>query len=98
MNNTVVATSFWKRFVGLMGRNRLHDEALIFPRTNAIHTFFMKIPIDVLFVDKKGQVLRSVCRVQPWKLGPAAKGAAWTIELPAGTLHGAEVLQFVQGG
>lgn len=95
VTKAVVANSFWRRFVGLMGRDRLNDEALIFPRTNAIHTFFMKVPIDVLFVDKRGQVVRSVCQVPPWKIGPTAKGATWTIELPAGTLHGDEDLRFL---
>jgi uncharacterized membrane protein (UPF0127 family) len=69
---------------GLLGRTSLDDEALVIAPCNAVHTFFMAFPIDVLFVDKQGQVLKVVPDVRPWRIAGALRGFA-TIELAAGT-------------
>lgn len=46
-----VATGMLQRIVGLLGHSSFHEgEALILPRCNAIHTCFMRFPIDALFV------------------------------------------------
>ncbi|MDA8194635.1 MAG: DUF192 domain-containing protein [Thermaerobacter sp.] len=90
--HATLANTFWSRFRGLMGRSTLlPGTAFVFPRTNAIHTFFMRFPIDVVFVDREGRIVRIVKRVPPWRMGPVAWSAAWTVELPAGTLVGDEV-------
>ena len=46
---------------GLLGRAGLApSEALVIAPSNAIHTFGMRFPIDVLFVDRSGKVLKRV--------------------------------------
>ncbi|MEA2622370.1 MAG: uncharacterized protein QOH61_1280, partial [Chloroflexota bacterium] len=44
------ARSFWGRFRGLMGRASLPDGEGLYIAGNSIHMFFMRFPIDALFV------------------------------------------------
>ncbi len=60
-------------------------DAMVFPRCNAVHSFFMGMPIDVLFVDKNRTVLKKVSCLRPWHPGVFCPGAADVIELPAGS-------------
>ena len=76
---------------GLLGRHGLDDEALVIAPCNAVHTFFMKFAIDVLFVDKQGRVTRVVHGVRPWRITGALRAFA-TIELAAGTAARAGVV------
>ena len=48
--------------------------------------FFMRFPIDALFVDRAGRVVRAVRDLRPWVPVVAARGAADVIELRAGTI------------
>ena len=74
------------RRTGLLGRDRLEEgHALIIAPTNAVHTFFMRFAIDVVFVRKNGLVVRTHHAVKPWRIAGALRGHA-AIELPAGTL------------
>ena len=70
---------------GLLGRHALElDEGLLLRPAASIHTAFMRFPIDAVFVDDEGRVLRVADRIKPWRTA-AAKGAKAVIELPAGT-------------
>ena len=60
--------------------------AMIIAPTNAIHTFFMKFAIDVLFVAKDGLVVKARHAVRPWRMSAAWRAHA-VIELAAGTLQ-----------
>ena len=52
------ATTLTTRIKGLIGQEALLDqEALWIPACPSIHTFFMKFPIDVVFTDRKFQVV-----------------------------------------
>jgi uncharacterized membrane protein (UPF0127 family) len=94
----VVAERFFERFRGLMGRRELRPgEAMWFPRCNSVHTWFMRIPIDVVFlraVDgaQSGHgryvVTSARARVRAWRALPLWDARAQdTLELPAGTLE-----------
>jgi uncharacterized membrane protein (UPF0127 family) len=69
---------------GLLGRSGLPDgHAIILAPSNGIHTFFMKFPIDVMFVSRDGRILR-ICQDLPaWRIRFALKAFA-VIEFPAG--------------
>ncbi|MGH2907369.1 MAG: DUF192 domain-containing protein [Solirubrobacterales bacterium] len=56
--------------------------ALRFPRCRSVHGMFLREPLDVLFVDRDGAVLR-VTRLEPWRV-VYCPGAAETFELRAG--------------
>ncbi len=62
------------------------DEALVISPCSAIHTFFMKFPIDAAFVGLDGRVLRVARDIRPWRtIGPVAH-ARTVIEMSAGSL------------
>ena len=84
-----LARSFMARGRGLMGRTSLPTGyALIIYPEWSIHTFFMRVPIDVLFVDKKNVVVGLQHAMPPSR--PFAGVAPWrghyVIEMPAGVL------------
>lgn len=70
--------------VGLLGRASLpaHEGLLLEPAWS-IHTWFMRFPIDVVFLDGDGRVVRVVERLGPWRLA-SARHARAAIELAAG--------------
>jgi uncharacterized protein len=80
----LVAETLFSRFMGLQGKRALpKGGGLILIPTNAIHTLFMMMPIDVVFVSQAGRVLRIGRRLRPWRLGPIVPRALYCIELPA---------------
>jgi uncharacterized membrane protein (UPF0127 family) len=82
-----VARTSWSRFVGLMGRAELPAGAgLLIEPCNSIHMFFMRFPIDALFLDRDRRVKRVLLRLKPWRVSPMVFGAKSVVELPAGTV------------
>ena len=73
-----------------MTRDVPPGEGLLIERTSSIHMFFMRYPIDVVFVDRSGRVTRTVSRLRPWRLVWWARGARDCIELRAGALEGTD--------
>ena len=54
VSNLSVADSFRTRAQGLIGRSSMDDnEGMWFPNSNWIHTLFMSMPIDVIYLNKK---------------------------------------------
>lgn len=80
------ARSFAGRLRGLMFRRAVPGDGLLFRPAGSIHTAFVRFPIDVLFLDRAGRVLKACRRVPPWRLRLAPRRAALLVELPAGTL------------
>ena len=63
-----VAETFLQRLLGLMFRRDLPEgQGLLIARCNAIHTFFMRFPIDAVFLDADGAIVRVVRDIQPWR-------------------------------
>lgn len=81
------ADTFRKRFLGLMGQKTLTtgDGLLLIP-CNGIHTFFMRFPIDVLYLNHYYQILDVYEEVKPWRALPFRKTAKYVLELPAGKI------------
>src|SRR5688572_13164254 len=76
----------------LLGRDRLDEgHALIIAPTNAVHTFFMRFPIDIAFVRKDGRVVGTHHAVKPWRIACTLRGHA-AIELPTGTLTNSDTV------
>ena len=80
----VVADTFLSRLRGLLGRRELHaDESLLLSPASSIHTFFMRFPIDVVFLDSDLTVLATREPVRPWRTA-SCRRARSALELPAG--------------
>jgi uncharacterized protein len=94
-----IASSFWARFRGLMGRPSLPSgEGLWFPRTSSIHMLFMRFAIDCVFLSRPaGDGSREALAVRhalpPWRgIVWTVRGADGVLELPSGTLAAAGVV------
>ena len=73
------------RMRGLMGRPSLEPgEGMLIRRTGSIHTFFMRFPIDLVFLDRGGKIARIMPNVKPWRLTAPVFGARSALELEAG--------------
>ena len=76
---------------GLLGRDSLGaSSALMLSPCFAVHTAFMRFPIDVVFVDGDGRAVRIVRDLTPWRIAGAWR-AQRVYELPAGKLQTRDV-------
>lgn len=77
-----LADSFFKRFKGLMFRKSMpQNSALLLSPCNAIHTFSMRFPIDVVYLDSDARVVHIEKSMQPNKVGKSIKTALSVLEL-----------------
>ncbi len=82
------ASSLLSRMQGLLGSSSLSANAgLWILRCNSIHTFFMKYPIDCVFVDKSMKVTSIKSDVEPFRMVWPQRKADSVIELAAGTVQ-----------
>src|SRR5450432_3863744 len=73
------------RRAGLLGRKRLEPgEGLWISPCESVHTFFMKFPIDLVYLDKSRKVRKVRHAVPPWRLSMCLSAHS-ILELPAGT-------------
>ena len=80
----VVADNPWTRMKGLLGRRGLDEgEGLLIRPTGSIHMFFMRFPIDAVFLDRELRILKVVPDLKPWRIA-AAKDAKQVLEIGAG--------------
>jgi len=90
-----VADGLWARFMGLMGRPGLDDDAGLWLTGNGIHMMFMRFPIDAVFLghpdaarDGARPVLSVHRALRPWTgLVPLVRGASGVLELPVGAIE-----------
>lgn len=84
LENLEFADTFYKRFKGLMGRkNLMMKTGLKIDPCNSIHCFFMRIPIDIIFLSKDDIVVKIIHDMKPWSVSPIVKGAQYVIEANA---------------
>lgn len=81
-----IATSYRARTKGLLGRDSL-DGALLLSPANSVHTFRMRMPIDVAYLDRRLRVV-AVRTMPPGRLGLPRLRARHVIEAEAGTMEG----------
>ncbi|MBZ5584159.1 MAG: DUF192 domain-containing protein [Acidobacteriia bacterium] len=74
-----------ERRTGLLKHKSLAPgEGLWIEPCESVHTFFMKFPIDLVYLDKHNKVKKVRRAVPPWRLS-ACLTAHSVLELPAGT-------------
>ncbi len=80
-----LASSYWARFWGLMFRRSLPEGGgILLTKSASIHSCFMFMRFDAVFVDHDGRVTKVVHALRPWWLAFGGKGGKHTVELPAG--------------
>ncbi|MGN1362741.1 MAG: DUF192 domain-containing protein [Methanobrevibacter sp.] len=83
-----ICNSFLKRFKGLMLKNKIEYPLLfIIPKNYIlkakIHSFFMRIPIDIIFIDNENKIFE-ICSLKPWKFYKPKKESKYILELEYG--------------
>lgn len=81
------AESALERTRGLLGRNGLPSGTLmLLPRCNLIHTFGMRFPLDLMFIDRHYCIRKIVRNVKPGRLAWGGWAARQTLEAQSGWL------------
>lgn len=82
------ADRIWTRMLGLMGKKKLEEQrALLIYPCQQIHTFFMRFPIDCVFIDKDYKVIHLAENVKPWHVSKKVPKAYGVIELASGVIE-----------
>lgn len=81
-----------ERMRGLLGSSPHPSEALIIAGARQVHTFGMRYPIDVLFVDVNWTVCRVVVAMAPCRMTAWVRRARYALELAAGPIVGHPIL------
>jgi uncharacterized protein len=72
------------RMRGLLGRDGLEPgTGMLIDAAPSVHMFFMRFPIDVVFLDRDRTVVGVRHRLAPWRVA-GARHAVAALELPAG--------------
>ena len=88
--NLEVAGSGERRRKGLLGRDGLEPgTGLWIIPCESVHTFFMRFPIDLVYLDKEDRIRKVRGAVGAWRLS-ACLSAHSVLELPAGTIRRSE--------
>jgi uncharacterized membrane protein (UPF0127 family) len=78
------ALSLFSKMKGLLGTGELKEgDGLLIPGCKQVHTYFMKYPIDVIFLDSQNVVIKHQT-LNPWKCSPWILKAQSVLEVPAG--------------
>lgn len=67
-NHVIRLKSFFENFRGLMLKKSIDPLDCYILETNGIHTFFMRFPIDVVYLDKNQVVIKKIKKIKPNKL------------------------------
>lgn len=85
------ALGFFGRACGLLGRSPPPPgHGLWIIPCQSIHSFGMHYPIDVVFLDRSGRVLKTVSELKPFRTA-ACLNAVSVIELAAGQIKAIEI-------
>lgn len=80
------ALTFWRRFKGLLfTKSFVCGQGILIKPCSSIHTIGMSYCIDILFVDGKDRVVKTVVGMKPYGIASCA-GSVYVIEVPIGTV------------
>ena len=88
LSDVEIPHGFFARTRGLLGRDSLgKDRGMYFGSCNAIHTFFMRFMLDLVFLDRHMRVTRIVRNVRPFRMVCGGLRATSVIEVESGCLE-----------
>jgi len=91
LGETEVADTFFSRLRGTMFKKKLEKGLILkLPSArsrsgSAIHMFFVRFPLDIIFADSDRNVVDTVS-IDPWKTYTPKKPAKYVIEMGKGTI------------
>lgn len=81
-----LASTLWQRLRGLIARAPLKpNEGLLLVPCRSVHTFGMRTPLDIVFLDRNRRIVKCVSALQPFRVA-SAPSARYTLELSVGTV------------
>lgn len=82
------ADRFWSRLRGLPGRKELPpDEGMVVVPCWSVHTFFLRVPIDIVYVDRQRTVVKTVSDLKRFRACAGGRSAHHAVEVPTGTVR-----------
>ena len=78
---THVARGFRERLIGLAWSRSPRAAALLLPRCRSVHTFGMRFPLDLYWLDDAGDIVRVDRGIRPWRV-VRCPGARCVVEVP----------------
>lgn len=79
------ADTYATRSVGLLKHRTLpEEEGLLIVPCNSVHTFFMRFPIDVVFLDRHDKIITIYKDMKPWRISWIHLTAFSVLELASG--------------
>ena len=85
-----VANTHWSRLRGLIGTSASEfqsGEGLWILPCHGVHTFAMRFPLDLIYLDPERAVVEIFEAVKPWRVAPVRMRAASVLELPPGAIE-----------
>jgi uncharacterized membrane protein (UPF0127 family) len=67
LSEVEIAATLKARLRGLIGSKHFEGLLLLRP-ANSVHTFFMRFPIDVAFLDRNLKII-DITAMKPWRIG-----------------------------
>ncbi len=92
LSNVRTAKGVVYRLKGLMfDKNMDSMDGFLIPNCNWIHTFFMRFPIDAVYLNSKYQVVDIDLNVAPWRMCLPKFKARHVLELPRGLVNSSQL-------
>lgn len=90
VENLTIAKNYLQRTRGLLGRKSIDEnEGLLIINCNWIHMFFMKFPIDAVFLKANKtiyKVVKILDNIKPWRLSSPIFRADSVLEIKSSTV------------
>lgn len=86
-----LADRLWSRVRGYLARPEPEEgEGILLVPCNAVHTFGVPFPLDILFLGADGTVLDTEEELRPWRWTRRVSRARYVLEVPSGTIRASE--------
>lgn len=88
LGNRIVLVDSWSgRLRGYLGRQEPKPgEGMLLVGCSAVHTYGMNFPLDLIFLDKHGEVVDAIETLMPWRRTRRLQEARFALELPTGVV------------
>lgn len=89
LGNQIWLVDSWPgRLRGYLGRPEPKPgEGMLLARCNAVHMYGLDFALDLIFLSKNGDVVKTLPDLQPWKRTSRVADANYVLELPTGTIE-----------
>lgn len=73
--HVIVPLTFLQRAKGLLGKSKIdNDECYLFYDCNSVHMFGMNFSLDLVYLNKKFEIIKLVRSLQPWQVSACIRG------------------------